>query len=52
MAPAPEVSPKPSRARILLASAVVAGTILGVWALIEYRTQPPAPPTTMENDQR
>ena len=34
----------PSRARTILALIVVALTVVAVWKVIDYRTQPPEPP--------
>lgn len=51
MPPAPEVTLKRSRTRVLIAFAVVGVTVLGVWKFIDYRTQPPAPPAAVANDQ-
>jgi hypothetical protein len=34
-----------SRSRTILALIVVALTIIAVWKFIDYRTQPPPPPT-------
>jgi hypothetical protein len=41
-----EVEPEetPSRARTILALIVVAITVVAVWKVIDYRTQPPEPP--------
>ena len=36
---------RPSRARTILALIIVALTVIAVWKFIDYRTQPPAPPT-------
>ena len=35
---------EPTPARLFLATAIVAITILTVWKVIDYRTQPPPPP--------
>ena len=34
----------PSRARLIFAVVVVALTVIAVWKVIDYRTQPPPPP--------
>lgn len=34
-----------SRTRIILALVVVALTVIAVWKFIDYRTQPPEPPS-------
>jgi hypothetical protein len=34
----------PARGRIILAGAIVVVTVIATWMLIDYRTQPPAPP--------
>jgi len=36
--------PAPSRARAIFATIAVIVTVVIVWAVIEYRGQPPAPP--------
>jgi hypothetical protein len=51
MPAATEVRHQPSRARILLASAVVALTVVAVWKFIDYRTQPPAPAGAVTRDK-
>jgi hypothetical protein len=40
----------PSRARTILALIVVVLTVVAVWKIIDYRTQPPEPPKTMTSD--
>jgi hypothetical protein len=40
----PSDLPPASRANTVLALIVVALTVLTVWKVIEYRTQPPSPP--------
>jgi hypothetical protein len=42
---------QPTRARIVFASIVVALTVVGVWKFIDYRTQPPPPPTAVTSDK-
>jgi hypothetical protein len=37
--------PGPARARILLATGIVIGTVIATWLFIDYRMQPPPPPT-------
>ncbi|HMJ05993.1 MAG TPA: hypothetical protein VK474_07030 [Chthoniobacterales bacterium] len=34
----------PTRLRLIIATLVVALTVLAVWKVIDYRTQPPPPP--------
>jgi hypothetical protein len=41
---ADDSSSEPSRARIFIATIVVALIVLAAWAVIEYRSQPPPPP--------
>ena len=42
----PDLQP-PSRARLILALIVVVLTVIAVWKVIDYRTQPPEPPKTV-----
>jgi hypothetical protein len=35
----------PSRARTIVALVVATVTVVAVWKVIDYRTQPPEPPT-------
>ena len=35
---------QPTRGRMIFATIVVIVVVLGVWKLIDYRTQPPPPP--------
>jgi hypothetical protein len=36
--------PRPSRVREIIATLVVVLLVIAVWAIIEYRMQPPPPP--------
>jgi hypothetical protein len=38
---------QPTRARKILATVVVIATVLCVWKIIDYRTQPPPPPNAI-----
>jgi hypothetical protein len=40
----------PSRARTILALIIAALTVVAVWKVIDYRTQPPEPPKAMTSD--
>ena len=40
----------PSRARTILALIVAALTVVAVWKVIDYRTQPPEPPKAVTSD--
>lgn len=43
MADAAGVPTQPSRARKIIATLIVAITVMAVWKVIDYRTQPPPP---------
>ena len=38
---------QPTRGRMIFATVVVVVTILCVWKIIDYRTQPPPPPNAI-----
>jgi hypothetical protein len=42
--PAAADEPRPSRAREIMAALAVVLLVIAVWAIIEYRMQPPPPP--------
>ena len=44
MAHASDGEESPTRARMIFATAVVILTVVVVWKVIDYRTQPPTPP--------
>jgi hypothetical protein len=44
MSDAADGTAQPTRVRNILAAIVVAITVLAVWKVIDYRSQPPPPP--------
>ena len=38
----------PTRMRLIVATLVVVLIVLGAWKVIDYRTQPPAPPAPIQ----
>jgi hypothetical protein len=51
MSPVPGPKGTPTRGRAVFASVVVVLTVVGLWKFIDYRTQPPPPPTNVISDK-